>query len=146
MTVQNHIGTGRRKESIARVFIRRGTGQITINGRSLVEYFDRATSRMLVTQPLQVVDMLNQFDVLITVKGGGSTGQAGAIRHGLSRALMAYDEDGVVSSQSASEEDVPSSYRKRLRTAGYVTRDPRAVERKKVGLRKARKRPQYSKR
>ncbi|MCD8525443.1 MAG: 30S ribosomal protein S9 [Gammaproteobacteria bacterium] len=145
MAVQNHIGTGRRKESIARVFIRRGTGKITINGRSLVEYFDRATSRMLVTQPLQVVDMLNAFDVLITVKGGGNTGQAGAIRHGLSRALMAYDEDGVVSSQEVSG-DVPPSYRKRLRTAGYVTRDPRAVERKKVGLRKARKRPQYSKR
>lgn len=145
MAVQNHIGTGRRKESIARVFIRRGTGKITINGRSLVEYFDRATSRMLVTQPLQVVDMLDAFDVLITVKGGGSTGQAGAIRHGLSRALMAYDEDGVLVSQETSE-DIPPSYRKRLRTAGYVTRDSRSVERKKVGLRKARKRPQYSKR
>lgn len=145
MAVQNHIGTGRRKESIARVFIRRGTGKITINGRSLLEYFDRATSRMLVTQPLQVVDMLDAFDVLITVKGGGSTGQAGAIRHGLSRALMAYDEDGVLVSQETSE-DIPPSYRKRLRTAGYVTRDSRSVERKKVGLRKARKRPQYSKR
>lgn len=145
MTVKQFIATGRRKESVARVFLRRGTGKITINGRSLDEYFDRGTSRMLVTQPLIAVDMANTFDVLITVKGGGSTGQAGAIRHGLSRALISYDEEGVVAG-SASEEGAAVTFRKRLRSAGFVTRDPRSVERKKVGLRKARKRPQYSKR
>ncbi|MBP9726394.1 MAG: 30S ribosomal protein S9 [Gammaproteobacteria bacterium] len=145
MTVKQFIATGRRKESVARVFLRRGTGKITINGRSLDEYFDRGTSRMLVTQPLIAVDMANTFDVLITVKGGGSTGQAGAIRHGLSRALISYDEEGVVAA-SASEEGAAVTFRKRLRSAGFVTRDPRSVERKKVGLRKARKRPQYSKR
>jgi len=145
MAVQQFIGTGRRKESVARVFIRRGTGKIMINGRALDEYFDRGTSRMLVTQPLIAVDMLNTFDVLITVKGGGSTGQAGAIRHGLSRALMSYDEDGVVTKAEGEAGDT-LTFRKRLRAAGFVTRDPRSVERKKVGLRKARKRPQYSKR
>ena len=145
MTVQQFLGTGRRKESVARVFLRRGTGKITINGRSLDEYFDRGTSRMLVTQPLITVDMVNTFDVLITVKGGGSTGQAGAIRHGITRALMAYDEDGVVANADSEASDT-LTFRKRLRSAGFVTRDPRSVERKKVGLRKARKRPQYSKR
>jgi small subunit ribosomal protein S9 len=145
MTVKQYIGTGRRKESIARVFIRRGTGKIVINGRSLDDYFDRATSRMLVTSPLLVVDMASSFDVLITVKGGGSTGQAGAIRHGISRALMAYDEEGVTSNADVDAESI-STYRKKLRSAGFVTRDSRSVERKKVGLRKARKRPQYSKR
>lgn len=140
---QQYIGTGRRKESIARVFIRRGTGKIVINGRSLDNYFDRATSRMLVTQPLLVVDMADSFDILVTVTGGGSTGQAGAIRHGISRALMAYDEEGVTSN---SDDESVTTFRKRLRTAGLVTRDSRAVERKKVGLRKARKRPQFSKR
>lgn len=146
MAEQQFIGTGRRKESIARVFIRRGTGKIMINGRTLDQYFDRGTSRMLVTQPLIAVDMLGTFDVLITVKGGGSTGQAGAIRHGLSRALMSYDEEGVVAKSADNEAGDVLTFRKRLRTAGFVTRDPRSVERKKVGLRKARKRPQYSKR
>jgi len=146
MTVQQYIGTGRRKESVARVFLRRGTGKITINGRTLEEYFDRGTSRMLVTQPLIAVDMVGTFDALITVKGGGSTGQAGAIRHGLTRALMSYDEDGVVKEAAGEEESTTLTFRKRLRSAGFVTRDPRSVERKKVGLRKARKRPQYSKR
>lgn len=145
MTVKQYIGTGRRKESIARVFISRGTGKISINGRSLEDYFDRATSRMLVTLPLSEIDMAKNFDVLITVKGGGSTGQAGAIRHGLSRALIAYDEEGTTNS-AAQEDSTVVSVRKKLRQAGFVTRDPRAVERKKVGLRKARKRPQYSKR
>lgn len=147
MTVQQFLGTGRRKESVARIFMRRGTGKMTINGRSLEEYFDRGTSRMLVTQPLIVVDMLGDFDIQVLVHGGGSTGQAGAIRHGITRALMAYDEDGVV--ETASEDGEGSStlsFRRRLRTAGFVTRDPRSVERKKVGLHKARKRPQYSKR
>lgn len=145
MTVEQFIGTGRRKESVARVFLRRGTGKITINGRTLEQYFDRGTSRMLVTQPLITVDMVNTFDVLITVKGGGSTGQAGAIRHGITRALMSYDEDGVVTNADSEASDA-LTFRKRLRSAGFVTRDPRSVERKKVGLRKARKRPQYSKR
>ena len=145
MAVQQFIGTGRRKESVARVFLRRGTGKITINGRTLEEYFDRGTSRMLVTQPLITVDMVSTFDVLITVKGGGSTGQAGAIRHGITRALMSYDEEGVVAKADSEASDV-LTFRKRLRSAGFVTRDPRSVERKKVGLRKARKRPQYSKR
>lgn len=146
MTVQQQfLGTGRRKESVARVFIRRGTGKITINGRTLDEYFDRGTSRMLVTQPLIVVDMVTHFDIKVLVHGGGSTGQAGAIRHGITRALMAYDEEGVVAG-AAVEEGSALSFRRRLRSAGFVTRDPRSVERKKVGLHKARKRPQYSKR
>ncbi len=127
---ETYYGTGRRKTSTARVFITRGTGQIEINGRSLTDYFGREVAQMIVRQPLLVADALEKFDVRVTVKGGGSFGQAGAIRHGLTRALMAYDE----------------ALRKPLRSAGYVTRDSREVERKKVGLHKARKRPQYSKR
>ena len=128
-TTQNY-GTGRRKTSTARVFLRQGSGQITINGKALDEYFGRQTSRMVVRQPLELVDMVEKFDVVITVDGGGASGQAGAIRHGITRALIEYDENLKVD----------------LRRAGYVTRDAREVERKKVGLRKARKRPQYSKR
>ena len=128
-TTQNY-GTGRRKTSTARVFLRQGTGQITINGKALDEYFGRQTSRMVVRQPLELVDMVEKFDVVITVDGGGASGQAGAIRHGITRALIEYDEN----------------LKADLRRAGYVTRDAREVERKKVGLRKARKRPQYSKR
>ncbi|MEK9606973.1 MAG: 30S ribosomal protein S9 [Gammaproteobacteria bacterium] len=128
-TTQNY-GTGRRKTSTARVFLRQGSGQITINGKALEEYFGRQTSRMVVRQPLELVDMVEKFDVVITVDGGGASGQAGAIRHGITRALIEYDEN----------------LKADLRRAGYVTRDAREVERKKVGLRKARKRPQYSKR
>ena len=128
-TTQNY-GTGRRKTSTARVFLRQGSGQITINGKALDEYFGRQTSRMVVRQPLELIDMVDKFDVVITVDGGGASGQAGAIRHGITRALIEYDENLKVD----------------LRRAGYVTRDAREVERKKVGLRKARKRPQYSKR
>ncbi|MGB1849325.1 MAG: 30S ribosomal protein S9 [Litorivicinaceae bacterium] len=128
-TTQNY-GTGRRKTSTARVFLRQGSGQITINGKALDEYFGRQTSRMVVRQPLELVDMVEKFDVMITVDGGGASGQAGAIRHGITRALIEYDEN----------------LKADLRRAGYVTRDAREVERKKVGLRKARKRPQYSKR
>ena len=128
-TTQNY-GTGRRKTSTARVFLRQGSGQITINGKELDEYFGRQTSRMVVRQPLELVDMVEKFDVMITVDGGGASGQAGAIRHGITRALIEYDEN----------------LKADLRRAGYVTRDAREVERKKVGLRKARKRPQYSKR
>ena len=128
-TTQNY-GTGRRKTSTARVFLRQGSGQITINGKALDEYFGRQTSRMVVRQPLELIDMVDKFDVVITVDGGGASGQAGAIRHGITRALIEYDEN----------------LKADLRRAGYVTRDAREVERKKVGLRKARKRPQYSKR
>jgi len=127
---QQAYGTGRRKTSTARVFIKPGTGQITVNSKTLDQYFGRPTSRMIVQQPLQVTESADRFDVYITVSGGGPNGQAGAIRHGLSRALMDYDE----------------SLRPALRAAGYVTRDARKVERKKIGLHKARKAPQYSKR
>lgn len=127
---QQYYGTGRRKTSTARVFLKPGTGKITVNSRELNDYFGRVTGRMVVRQPLELTDTLNQFDVYVTVKGGGGSSQAGAIRHGITRALMEYNED----------------LRKPLREAGYVTRDARQVERKKVGLRKARRRPQFSKR
>lgn len=130
MSATQYYGTGRRKTSTARVYLVSGTGKITVNGTPLDEYFGRPTARMVVRQPLELTDRLETFDVNVTVKGGGNTGQAGAIRHGITRALMAYDE----------------SLRPDLRSAGYVTRDAREVERKKVGLRKARKRPQFSKR
>ena len=125
-----NYGTGRRKTSTARVFIARGTGNIVVNGRTLDEYFGRETARMVVRQPLDTVQMTDSLDIKVTVKGGGNTGQAGAIRHGIARALIEYDE----------------TFRSPLRRAGFVTRDARAVERKKIGLHKARKRPQYSKR
>ena len=130
MSVAQNYGTGRRKTSTARVFIKPGSGNISINGRSLDQFFGRDTLRMIVRQPLVVADSTDRFDINITVKGGGSSGQAGAIRHGLTRALLDYDE----------------TLRPALRKEGYVTRDARKVERKKVGLRKARKRPQFSKR
>ncbi|MDH4041612.1 MAG: 30S ribosomal protein S9 [Gammaproteobacteria bacterium] len=130
MAVTQYYGTGRRKTSTARVFLRAGTGGITVNDRSLENYFGREVARMIVRQPLEMVEMSDKFDVSVTVSGGGSFGQAGAIRHGITRALMEYDE----------------TLRSPLRKAGFVTRDSREVERKKVGLRKARKRPQYSKR
>ena len=125
-----YYGTGRRKSSTARVYMTPGGGTISVNGRSLDEYFGRETARMVVRQPLELVEMTDRFDLKITVNGGGGSGQAGAIRHGLTRALIDYDE----------------TLRSPLRQAGFVTRDDRAVERKKVGLRKARKRPQFSKR
>lgn len=128
--METNYGTGRRKTATARVFISRGVGNIQVNGLPLDQYFGRETARMVVRQPLQLVDMASQLDVNVTVKGGGMGGQAGAIRHGVTRALMQYDE----------------ALRSVLRKAGFVTRDAREVERKKVGLRKARKRPQYSKR
>ena len=125
-----YYGTGRRKTSTARVYLRSGKGEIRINDRTLDEFFGRETTRMIVRQPLVTVDMEKKFDVRVNVAGGGPSGQAGAIRHGITRALMRYDE----------------ALRSVLRKAGYVTRDARAVERKKYGLHKARKRPQYSKR
>lgn len=127
---QQYYGTGRRKTSTARVFMKPGTGKITVNSRDLNDYFGRVTGQMVVRQPLELTETLNQFDVYVTVQGGGGSAQAGAIRHGITRALMQYNED----------------FRKPLRAAGYVTRDAREVERKKVGLRKARRRPQFSKR
>ncbi len=130
MADKQYYSTGRRKSSTARVFMKTGSGSITVNSRALDEYFGRETSCMVVRQPLGVVDMLENFDFNITVKGGGNSGQAGAIRHGITRALMEYDE----------------TLRPSLRSAGLVTRDAREVERKKVGLHKARKRPQFSKR
>jgi small subunit ribosomal protein S9 len=130
MATTQYYGTGRRKTSSARVFLRPGTGKITVNKRPLDEYFGRETASMIVRQPLELTNNVDRFDIMVTVAGGGSNGQAGAIRHGVTRALMDYDE----------------TLRPALRAAGYVTRDAREVERKKVGLRKARKRPQYSKR
>lgn len=130
MSEQVYYSTGRRKSSSARVFLKRGSGEITINNRTLDQYFGRETGRMIVRQPLETLEMLDQFDFNITVSGGGISGQAGAIRHGISRVLIEYDE----------------TLRKPLRQAGFVTRDAREVERKKIGLHKARKRPQYSKR
>lgn len=130
MASTQNYGTGRRKTSTARVFMRAGSGRITVNGKSLDEYFGRPTSRMVVHQPLELVEMTDKVDVVVTVEGGGASGQAGAIRHGITRALVDYDD----------------ALKGDLRRAGYVTRDAREVERKKVGLRKARKRPQFSKR
>ncbi|MAG01668.1 MAG: 30S ribosomal protein S9 [Acidiferrobacteraceae bacterium] len=127
---ENFYGTGRRKSSTARVFLRSGSGSITVNKRPLDEYFGRETARMIVRQPLEETGLSSRFDIMVTVDGGGGSGQAGAIRHGITRALMEYDE----------------ALRGPLRKAGFVTRDAREVERKKVGLHKARKRPQYSKR
>ncbi|MCU7937811.1 MAG: 30S ribosomal protein S9 [gamma proteobacterium symbiont of Bathyaustriella thionipta] len=129
MTTQ-YYATGRRKSSSARVYLRPGKGDITINNRPIEVFFGRETSRMVVRQPLELTEMLEKFDVMINVNGGGITGQAGAIRHGITRALIEYDE----------------ALRTPLRKAGFVTRDARQVERKKIGLHKARKRPQYSKR
>lgn len=126
----SYYATGRRKSSTARVFMKPGSGNITINTRSLEDYFGRETSRMVVRQPLELVAMLDKVDLKITVRGGGNNGQAGAIRHGISRALVEYN----------------SELKTDLRSAGFITRDARAVERKKIGLHKARKKPQFSKR
>jgi small subunit ribosomal protein S9 len=125
-----YYGTGRRKSSKARVFMTAGQGNIVVNDKPLDLYFGRETARMVVRQPLELVEMKDKFDFYVTVRGGGGSGQAGAIRHGITRALMEYDE----------------TLRPSLRKAGFVTRDARVVERKKVGLRKARKKPQFSKR
>ena len=125
-----NYGTGRRKTSAARVYLKPGSGKITVNDRPLDEFFGRETGRMIVRQPLELVQLANKFDISVSVAGGGITGQAGAIRHGITRALIEYDEE----------------LRKPLRVAGFVTRDAREVERKKVGRRKARRGTQYSKR
>ena len=130
MPAQTNYGTGRRKSSTARVYMQPGTGQITVNERPLDEFFGRETGSMIVRQPLELVQLTSRFDISVKVSGGGITGQAGAIRHGIARALIRYDE----------------TLRQPLRQAGFVTRDAREVERKKVGRRKARRGPQYSKR
>lgn len=135
---QQNYGTGRRKTAAARVFLRPGSGNIIINDEPLDQYFGRETARMIVRQPLAALNALSQFDVYATVVGGGISGQAGAIRHGITRALIEYDEEGG--------EGSIGGWRQILRKAGFVTRDPRVVERKKVGLHKARKGTQYSKR
>lgn len=128
--MEKNYGTGRRKTSTARVFLSKGTGNIVINGKNLDEYFGRETSRMVVRQPLELLESADKYDLYITVTGGGASGQAGAIRHGITRALIESDE----------------TLKPALKAAGFVTRDAREVERKKLGLRKARKRPQFSKR
>ncbi len=127
---QSNYGTGRRKSAVARVYIKSGNGAIVVNGKPVDEFFSRETGRMLVRQPLELTELLTNFDISANVKGGGESGQAGAVRHGIARALVEYD----------------ASLKPALRKAGLITRDAREVERKKVGLRKARKRPQYSKR
>jgi len=129
-TQQTHYGTGRRKTATARVYLKPGSGRITVNDRSLDEFFGRQTGRMIVRQPLEAVKLLSRFDIAVKVDGGGTTGQAGAIRHGITRALIDYD----------------SALKPQLSAAGYVTRDAREVERKKVGLHSARRRKQFSKR
>ena len=130
MATQQTYGTGRRKSSVARVFLRKGSGNITVNGKKLDEYFGRETACMIVRQPLELIDMSETFDVSVTASGGGTSGQAGAIRLGIARALIEYDE----------------TLKTPLRRAGFVTRDAREVERKKVGLHKARRATQFSKR
>jgi small subunit ribosomal protein S9 len=130
MAITQNYGTGRRKSSAARVFLRKGSGAITVNGKALDDFFGRETSRMIVRQPLELTQNQDKFDVLVTVEGGGMTGQAGAIRLGIARALVEYDE----------------TLKSPLRKAGFMTRDAREVERKKVGLHKARRATQYSKR
>lgn len=130
MAVTQNYGTGRRKTSAARVFLRPGSGRIVINGKEIEDFFGRETARMIVRQPLELLEITDRFDVVATVSGGGPSGQAGAVRHGLTRALMDFDE----------------GYRGPLRGAGFVTRDAREVERKKIGLRKARRAVQFSKR
>ncbi len=125
-----NYGTGRRKSSVARVFLKRGTGKITVNGRELTDFFKRETGRMVVMQPLQITENVETFDIMVNVQGGGESGQAGAVRHGITRALIDYD----------------AGLKSVLSNAGLVTRDSREVERKKVGLRKARRAKQFSKR
>lgn len=144
MAEKNFYGTGRRKTSTARVFIKPGKGSIVVNDKTLEEYFGRETARMIVRQPLEATDLQNKIDVTVTVDGGGTNGQAGAIRHGIARALVQMDEEGSDGREGSGTSD--SSIRKVMRRAGYMTRDAREVERKKVGLHKARKGTQYSKR
>ena len=130
MIGEYYYGTGRRKSSVARVFVKTGSGQIVVNGKPVDEYFSRETGRMIVRQPLVLIDRVASFDIMVNVNGGGESGQAGAVRHGITRALIDFD----------------AALKPPLKAAGLVTRDAREVERKKVGLRKARRRKQFSKR
>ena len=150
-----YYGTGRRKSSVARVFLKKGTGKITVNKKPVEEFFGRPTDTMVVQQPLVCTGLMDRFDLSITVKGGGSSGQAGAIRHGIARALMQYDETPEGSDEGGSGEGESGegkkpvgalNLRRLLRAEGHVTRDAREVQRKKPGFRKARKKKQYSKR
>ncbi len=140
-TQQQYYGTGRRKSSVARVFARKGNGEVVVNHRKLSDYFSRQTDIQMVLSPLEATELLGKFDLVITVKGGGCTGQAGAIRHGLARALVAYDEEGTTGEGGGA-----MGLRKILRSTGMLTRDARKVERKKVGKPKARRAKQFSKR
>ncbi len=140
MSEKQYYGTGRRKQSTARVYLKPGKGSITVNEQTLENYFGRKTSQMIVRQPLEVTNLLGKFDATINVRGGGINGQAGAIRHGIARALKQYETD------SGFDTNAEDSIRKLLKQAGFLTRDAREVERKKVGLRKARKAKQFSKR
>lgn len=146
-TVNQNLGTGRRKTATARVFLRPGKGNIIVNNKALDQFFGRETARMVVMQPLQAVDAVSTFDVYVTVKGGGISGQAGAIRHGITRALIDYEREHMMHGKKDEDgESGNGEWHQVLRKAGYVTRDPRAVERKKIGRHKARKSIQYSKR
>ncbi len=137
---QSFYGTGRRKSSVARVFLKAGSGRIQINNATLDKYFDRQTHRITVVSPLDLLEVSEKFDIYATVAGGGITGQAEALRHGIARALLNYDENDTVDTEGA------LGYRAQLRRAGFLTRDAREVERKKLGRKKARKSEQYSKR
>ncbi len=150
MSVAQNYGTGRRKEASARVFLRPGSGKITVNKSDLDQYFGRETARMVVRQPFELLK-LNQFDAWVTVKGGGKSGQAGAIRHGITRALIEYEKENgdqsvAASAEGSEDEGGNGTWHRTLRKAGFVTRDPRVVERKKVGRHKARRGTQFSKR
>jgi len=140
-----YYATGRRKNSSARVFLRPGTGKLSVNGKAIDEYFGVKRLQVIAKHPLDLLKLEGKFDLYITVRGGGITGQAGAIRHGLARALVAYDEATTVQADDEGEGN-PQAYRPHLKKAGFLTRDSRVVERKKFGLKKARKREQYSKR
>lgn len=142
--MKQHYGTGRRKESVSRVFLRAGKGNIIVNNKPVDEYFDRETARMIIRMPLELLGVVGQFDIYATVKGGGSSGQAGALCHGITRALVDFDEEEE--GEGGSEGEGALSWRRQLRQAGLLTRDARTVERKKYGHRKARKVEQFSKR
>jgi len=148
--VAYYYGTGRRKSSSARVFISKGNGSIIVNKKNIDKYFSLAFANNIVKEPLKLLKIENKFDVKVTVLGGGITGQAGAIRHGLTRALISYDEEFISNNSDNVSQDEDKKFnltwKQKLRKAGFVTRDPRKVERKKVGFRKARKKEQYSKR
>ena len=150
MAQTQYYGTGRRKDAAARVFLRPGKGEISVNKKSLDEYFGRETARMIVRQPLELLDISNKFDFYITVSGGGKSGQAGAIRHGITRALVSYEKDQMKTSSEDDSGDEGGAgngeWHQALRQAGFVTRDARKVERKKVGRHKARRGVQFSKR